>query len=70
MNIPYTISSLRQKGLTQTQIGGAIGRTQTSVSDMEAGKAGVKRPTESVVRGLKKLAAKHGVRTEPPAPPP
>ncbi|CUI03903.1 hypothetical protein BN2497_2583 [Janthinobacterium sp. CG23_2] len=71
MNIPYTISGLRRIGLTQTQIGGAIGRKQTSVSDMEAGKAGVIRPTESVVRGLEKLAAKHGVPTAPPpAPPP
>lgn len=70
MNIPYTISALRRAGLTQTQIGSAIGRKQTSVSDMEAGKAGVIRPTESVVRGLQKLAAEHGVPTEPPVLPP
>lgn len=70
MNIPYTISALRRAGLTQTQIGAAIGRKQTSVSDMEAGKAGVIRPTESVVRGLQKLAAEHGVLTEPLALPP
>ncbi len=66
MNIPYTISELRRVGLTQTQIGDAIGLKQTSVSDMEAGKSGIKRPTHGVVNGLEQLAAKHSVSTEPP----
>jgi transcriptional regulator with XRE-family HTH domain len=64
MNIPFTISGLRKAGLTQTQIGAAIGLGQTSISDMEAGKAGVKRPTYAVVNGLTELAKQHNVPTE------
>jgi transcriptional regulator with XRE-family HTH domain len=67
MNIPYTISELRRVGLTQTDIGEAIGLKQTTVSDMEAGKSGIKRPSYGVVNGLEQLAAKHAVCTEPPA---
>lgn len=65
MDIPYTISSLRKAGLTQTQIGCAVGLKQTSISDMEAGKAGIKRPSYAVVSALQKLAADHKVSTEP-----
>jgi transcriptional regulator with XRE-family HTH domain len=66
MDIPYTISGLRQAGLTQAQIGMAIGLKQTSISDMEAGKAGVKRPSYTVVSRLVELANKHGVPTSRP----
>jgi transcriptional regulator with XRE-family HTH domain len=66
MDIPFTIKRLRQAGLTQTQIGDAIGLRQTSISDMEAGKAGVKRPSYHVIRGLERLASKHRIPTEPP----
>jgi len=67
MDIPFTIKSLRQAGLTQTQIGEAIGLKQTSISDMEAGKAGTKRPSYQVISGLERLAAEHRVTTEPPS---
>lgn len=63
MDIPFTISGLRKAGLTQTQIGAEIGLKQTSISDMEAGKAGIKRPSHTVVSGLQRLATLHGVPT-------
>lgn len=66
MNIPYTISGLRKAGLTQTEIGKVIGLKQTSVSDMESGKSGIKRPSHVVVAGLAKLAKKYRVPTDPP----
>ena len=66
MNIPYTITGLRKVGLTQAQIGGEIGLSQTSVSDMEKGKCGIKRPTATVENGLKKLAKKYRVPMVPP----
>lgn len=65
MDIPYTISGLRKAGLTQARIGSAVGLKQTSISDMEAGKAGIKRPSYAVVSGLQQLAKRHGVPTEP-----
>lgn len=65
MDIPHTISGLLKAGLTQTQIGSAVGLGQTSISDMKAGKAGIKRPTYAVVSGLQELAKRHGVETEP-----
>lgn len=67
MDISFTIKSLRQAGLTQTQIGDAIGLKQTSISDMESGKAGTKRPSYQVISGLERLAAEHRVPTEPPS---
>lgn len=66
MDIPFTIKSLREAGLTQTQIGNAIGLKQTSISDMEAGKAGIKRPSYQVISGLERLAKEHNVATIPP----
>lgn len=66
MDISFTIKSLRQAGLTQTQIGNAIGLRQTSISDMESGRAGTKRPSFRVIDGLARLARKHKVPTEPP----
>lgn len=65
MDISFTIKGLRQAGLTQTQIGNAIGLKQTSVSDMEAGKAGTKRPSYQAISGLERLAAQHGIKTDP-----
>ena len=70
MNIPFTISGLRKIGLTQAQIGAEIGLKQPSISDMEAGKAGVTNPSSRVERGLAALAAKHGIPTEPELTPP
>jgi transcriptional regulator with XRE-family HTH domain len=66
MDISFTIKSLREAGLTQTQIGQAIGLKQTSISDMESGKAGTKRPSYQVISGLQRLAAEHNVATAPP----
>jgi transcriptional regulator with XRE-family HTH domain len=63
MDISFTIKGLRKAGLTQTQIGDAIGLKQTSISDMESGKAGVKRPSYRVISGLERLAREHGVDT-------
>lgn len=66
MNIPFTLSALRQAGLTQTQIGTALGRSQTSVSDMETGKVKAENVSYPVVENLKRLARRHRVPTEPP----
>jgi transcriptional regulator with XRE-family HTH domain len=68
INIPFTVKGLRQAGLTQTQIGRELGLSQTSVSDMEAGKAGIKRPSYQVISGLERLAKEHNVATAPPHP--
>jgi len=64
MDISFTISELRKAGLTQGQIGEEVGLKQTSISDMEAGKSGVKRPSYRVVDGLKRLAEEYKVQTE------
>jgi len=65
LNIPFTLKGLRRAGLTQTQIGRELGLSQTSVSDMEAGKAGIKRPSYQVISGLERLAKEHDVPTIP-----
>ena len=64
MDISFTIKRLRQAGLTQTRIGEALGMKQTTISDMEAGKAGVKRPSYRVISGLQALAKTYGVPTD------
>lgn len=64
LNIPFTISGLRKVGLTQAQIAGELGLSQPTISDMEAGKCGIKRPSHGLVTGLIALAAEHGVATE------
>jgi transcriptional regulator with XRE-family HTH domain len=66
MNIPYTISQLRQKGLSQKVIGQEIGCSQPTVCQMEAGLCGTKRPSFALVSNLQALAARHGVSTDPP----
>lgn len=68
MNIPFTISGLRKSGLTQAQIGEEVGVAQSTISDMEAGKCGVKRPSHALVTGLASLAQRLGVDTELPKP--
>jgi hypothetical protein len=65
MDIPFTISALLKAGLTQTQIGDAVGLKQSSISEMKAGKAGLKRPSYDVVNGLQRLAELHEVPTRP-----
>lgn len=66
MNIPYILSELQRAGLTQTQIGNAIGLKQPTVSEMAAGKAGTKRPSYQVISGLERLATEHNVALAPP----
>lgn len=66
MNIPYILSELQRAGLTQTQIGNAIGLKQPTVSEMAAGKAGTKRPSYQVISGLERLAEQHKVALTPP----
>jgi predicted transcriptional regulator len=67
MNIPYTLSELQRVGLTQTQIGAELGLSQSTISDMAAGKAGTKRPSYQAVSGLQRLATLHKVATSPPS---
>jgi len=65
LNIQFTISGLRKAGLTQAQIGDAVGLKQPTISDMESGKCGVKRPSHGLVTGLTALAEKYGVALTP-----
>jgi transcriptional regulator with XRE-family HTH domain len=65
MDIPFTIAQLRKAGLTQTEIANAIGLRQSSISDMQAGRAGVRNPSAKVVSGLTSLAAAYHTPTEP-----
>lgn len=66
MNIPHTIAGLQKVGLTQREIGEAIGRSQSAVSDMAAGKIGCINPSYQIVKRLEALAADRGVDIEPP----
>lgn len=67
MNIPYTITQLRHRAnLSQKVIGDAIGCSQSTVSEMEAGICGVKRPSFKLVSNLQTLAKEHGISTELP----
>jgi transcriptional regulator with XRE-family HTH domain len=68
MNIQFTISALRGAGLTQAQIGGEIGVSQSTISEMESGKCGIVNPSYKLVTGLHALAIKYGVKTERPLP--
>jgi transcriptional regulator with XRE-family HTH domain len=70
MDISFILSELQKAGLTQTQIGLAIGLKQPTISDMASGKAGVKRPSHQVISGLEKLAREHGVLLDRRADPP
>jgi transcriptional regulator with XRE-family HTH domain len=67
MDISYTLSQLRQiAGLSQAAIGKAIGCSQPTVSEMESGISGTKRPSFKLVSNLQALAKKHRVPTDPP----
>lgn len=68
MNIPYTLAALLKVGLTQKQIGAAIGVSQPTISAMTNGQEGVTRPSYKVITGLETLAKEHGITTEPPTP--
>lgn len=68
MNITYTLSELQKIGMTQKQIGAAIGVAQPTISDMARGGSGITRPSHKVITGLESLAKERGILTEPPAP--
>ncbi|KVN83473.1 helix-turn-helix domain-containing protein [Burkholderia ubonensis] len=60
MQISADIRALREKaGLTQKQIGDAIGRTQAHVSHMENHPAKKPRTSAEVVEGIKRLKRKY-----------
>ena len=58
MDISNTVIRLQEAGLTQSEIGAAIGCSQSSVSDMAKGKIGKTRPAYQIVDGLIKLEKK------------
>ena len=62
MNIQNTTLKLIEVGLTQSQIGLEIKRSQATVSDMAAGVSGCLRPSNDVVEGLKRLAKKYKIK--------
>ncbi|MES2319973.1 MAG: helix-turn-helix transcriptional regulator [Pseudomonadota bacterium] len=62
--IPSVLSSLQDDGLTQSEIGEAIGCSQSTISDMMTGKSGLTRPSYKIISGLEALAKQHGVSTE------
>lgn len=66
MNIPFTLNELQKIGLKQAAIAAALGVTQPTVSALKNGKDGVTRPSGKVESGLKRLARKHRIPTEPP----
>lgn len=67
--IPQVLQDLQEAGLTQSEIGDAIGCSQSTISDMMTGKSGLTRPSYKIISGLEVLAKKHGVATDPdPAP--
>lgn len=68
MDIQFTLSALRGVGLTQAQIGCELGLSQSTISEMEAGKSGITNPTYKLVSGLHSLALKYKVMTEPAKP--
>jgi transcriptional regulator with XRE-family HTH domain len=60
MQISSAIRALRVKaGLTQKQIGEAIGRTQATVSHLENHPAKNPRVSAEVAAGIKRLTRKH-----------
>lgn len=59
--IPSILLCLQEDGLTQSEIGEAIGCSQSTVSDMMTGKSGLKRPSYEIVSGLELLARQRGI---------
>jgi predicted transcriptional regulator len=59
---PSELKKARQKlGLTQGGLAEAIGMTQTYISLMETGRAGIERRTELAIKGLMYEAAEEAV---------
>jgi len=61
MDIANLISLLREKGLTQAEIGKSVGCSQPAISEMASGKIGKARPSWRIVEGFRLLAEKHGL---------
>jgi transcriptional regulator with XRE-family HTH domain len=61
MDIRKILSQLRRNGLSQAAIGKKIGCAQSTVSDMENGHSGVKRPSYELTSKLIALAKRHGI---------
>jgi hypothetical protein len=59
MDIKNTITRLLSIGLTQSEIGREIKRSQSTVCELAAGKYGASRPSADVVEGLKRLQKRH-----------
>lgn len=53
---------LKKKGLTQPEIAVEIGCSQPTISAIERGEVGKKRPSWKIVSGLTELAKRRGVR--------
>jgi predicted XRE-type DNA-binding protein len=64
MDIRNILMRLQAAGMTQAEIGAAIGCTQPTVSEMASGKVGTVRPSWKIVQGLTQLAEKRGLRRE------
>lgn len=55
MDIENSLKALVKSGLTQRELGDALGCSQAHVSDMLNGKAGLKRPSAKIVAGIDRL---------------
>jgi transcriptional regulator with XRE-family HTH domain len=64
MDISNILNQLNKAGLTQAQIAAEIGCSQPTVSDMQAGKLGRKRPSYDLVVAIARVAEKYGVSIE------
>lgn len=56
MDIQTTLKNLIESGMTQAEIGAAVGRDQSTISDMINKSAGLKNPSYAFVTNLQKLA--------------
>jgi transcriptional regulator with XRE-family HTH domain len=61
MDIQHLVLQLKDKGLTQAEIGKEAGCSQSTVSDIENGNIGQVRPSYQLVTNLQKLAERHGI---------
>ena len=64
MDIQKITYQLNRIGLTQSEIGREIKRSQATVSDMAKGKCGCMNPSAEVVSGLKRLVKRHKSQIE------
>jgi len=64
MDIQKITYQLNRIGLTQSELGREIKRSQAAVNDMIKGKSGCKNPSAEVVANLKRLVKKHKSQLE------